>query len=115
MLNGLTSVCGPFKTSICTRASHISIEELHVLLLCKELNLENSQDSIPDYSTTTLISSKQSSGPGNGLVEVVVLKLIVDILEVAAGLEVVAIITEDAVFVLPGYLLHGPVVKSATE
>lgn len=48
-----------FKTSIRTR-SPLTVEELHVLLLCEELSIENSQQSVADYSTTALLASEDS-------------------------------------------------------
>lgn len=53
-LNGLPREYGPFKTSIHTHSSPISIEELHVLLLCEELNLQSSQQPVTNFSTTAL-------------------------------------------------------------
>ncbi|KAJ8624241.1 hypothetical protein MRB53_032771 [Persea americana] len=60
-LNGLPSDYGPFKTSIRTRSSPISLEELHVLLLCKELSLESSHAAIVDYATSAFLASKDNS------------------------------------------------------
>lgn len=60
-LNGLPSDYGPFKTSIRTRYSPISLEELHVLLLCEELSLDNSQAVVPDYSSAAFLSAKDNS------------------------------------------------------
>lgn len=57
-LNGLPSEFGPFKTSIRTRSSPISIEELHVLLLCEELSIESTQSASTDYAATAFVSSK---------------------------------------------------------
>lgn len=47
-LNGLPSEYGPFKTSIRTCSSRITIEELHVLLLCEELNRDTPHQSVSD-------------------------------------------------------------------
>lgn len=64
-LNGLPQEFGPFKTSICTRSSSISLEEFQALLLCEELNLEQSNDIASDFSTTALQSSKDNQGRGS--------------------------------------------------
>ena len=45
-LNGLPAEYNSFKTSIRTRSSAISIEELHVLLLVEELNMEVIDDRL---------------------------------------------------------------------
>ncbi|KAJ8624626.1 hypothetical protein MRB53_033156 [Persea americana] len=60
-LNGLPSDYGPFKTSIRTKSSPISLEELHVLLLCEELSLESSQAAVVDYATSAFFASKDNS------------------------------------------------------
>lgn len=63
-LNGLPAEYGPFKTSIRTHSSPISLEEIHVLLLCEELSeelsLESSQAVITNYSTAAFLSSKDA-------------------------------------------------------
>lgn len=56
-LNGFPSEFGPFKTSICTRSSLITIEELHVLLICEEMNMEGTSQSHSDFSFTALLTS----------------------------------------------------------
>lgn len=60
-LNGLPPDYAAFRTSIRTWSSPISIEELHVLLLCEELSLEGSHNT-----TTALTASKDSGKSGNG-------------------------------------------------
>lgn len=64
-LNGLPPEYGAFKTAIRTRSSPISIEELHVLLLREEMNLDGSQQGIPDFSTTAPLTSKDTVKLGN--------------------------------------------------
>lgn len=59
-LNGLPQEYVSFKTSIRTRSSPLTIEELHVLLLCEELSIENCQQLVTDYSTTALLASEDS-------------------------------------------------------
>ncbi|KAJ8636432.1 hypothetical protein MRB53_010699 [Persea americana] len=59
-LNGLPQEYAAFKTSIRTRSSPISLEELHVLLLCEELNIEESHQSVADFSSTALVASKEA-------------------------------------------------------
>lgn len=65
-LNGLPPDYAAFRTSIRTRSSPLSIEELHVLLLCEEMSLEASQTTSPDYTTTAFTASKESGKSGNG-------------------------------------------------
>lgn len=65
-LNGLPPDYAAFRTSIRTRASPLSIEELHVLLLCEEMSLESSQTTSSDYTTTAFTASKESGKSGNG-------------------------------------------------
>lgn len=64
-LNGLPSEYGFFKTSIRTHSSPISLEELHVLLLCEEMNIETTLQHVPDFSSTALLSSKGDSAKSN--------------------------------------------------
>lgn len=64
-LNGMPLEYGPFKTSIRTRYALIAIEELHVLLLCEELNLESAQHSVSDFSSTALLASKDGDKKGS--------------------------------------------------
>lgn len=64
-LNGLPPEYGAFKTAIRTHSSPISIEELHVLLLREEMNLDGSQQGIPDFSTTAPLTSKDTVKLGN--------------------------------------------------
>ncbi|KAJ8622779.1 hypothetical protein MRB53_031308 [Persea americana] len=61
-LNGLPSEYGPFKTSIRTQSSGISLEELHVLLLREEMSIETSQCSVLDHSATFISSTDIDSG-----------------------------------------------------
>ncbi|XXG44345.1 hypothetical protein AAC387_Pa01g4176 [Persea americana] len=63
---GLPSDYGPFKTSIRTRSSPISLEELHVLLLCEEQSLESSQSAVADCATSTFLASKVNSSARSG-------------------------------------------------
>lgn len=56
-LNGLPSKNGPFKTSIRTRSSPTSLEELHALLLCEEMSIATSQSSVLDHSTAFISST----------------------------------------------------------
>lgn len=65
-LNGLPSDYAAFRTSIRTRSSPFSIEELHVLLLCEELRLESSQSATSEYSTIAFAASKDPAKSGNG-------------------------------------------------
>ncbi|XXG76189.1 hypothetical protein AAC387_Pa08g0598 [Persea americana] len=65
ILNGLRLEYSPFKTSIRTRSTPITIEELHVLLLCEELNLESAQQLVSDFNSTVLIASKESDKKGS--------------------------------------------------
>lgn len=59
-LNGLPAEYGSFKTVIRTYANPITIEELHVLLICEEMNLESEHQSITgsDFSSTALVAFK---------------------------------------------------------
>lgn len=59
-LNGLPNDYAPFKTSIRTRSSPLTIEELHVLLSCDKLHLANAQQSVMDYTATALLTSKDN-------------------------------------------------------
>ncbi|KAJ8628862.1 hypothetical protein MRB53_022185 [Persea americana] len=43
----------------------LAIEELHVLLLCEELNLESTQQSVSDFSSTALLASKDGDKKGS--------------------------------------------------
>lgn len=115
-MNSLPQAYGPFKTSIRTRSSLIIIEELLVLLLCEELDLENFQDSVSDYSTSALLTAKESEsrcfgfdnsrGFGNNCGS----------LEVEVAIMVVVIISEDVeCFQLSHLLPLGLAVKYATE
>lgn len=60
-LNGLLAQYGPFKTAITTRSDPINIEELHVLMLCEEMNLDGEEHSVADFSSTAQLASKQDS------------------------------------------------------
>ncbi|KAJ8631468.1 hypothetical protein MRB53_024791 [Persea americana] len=48
------------QKEILTRSSPLTIKELHVLLLCEELSIENCQQLVTDYSTTALLASEDS-------------------------------------------------------
>ncbi|XXG59573.1 hypothetical protein AAC387_Pa04g1633 [Persea americana] len=63
-LNGLPVEYNSFKTSICTRSSAISIEELHVPLLVEEPNMDGTQSQTTDYTASAFVSSK-STGDGH--------------------------------------------------
>lgn len=58
ILNELPQDYAVFKTSVCTWSAPITIQELHAL--CEELHLDSAQQSVQDYSTATLMSSKEN-------------------------------------------------------
>lgn len=60
-LNGPPQDYAAFKTSIRTRSAPITIKELHALLLGEELHLDSAQQSVLDYSTAALMSSKENN------------------------------------------------------
>lgn len=67
VLNELPVEYGPFKTSIRTRSDPILVEDLHVQLLCEELNLEGDQHKnlAPDFSATALTASESLHSNNN--------------------------------------------------
>lgn len=76
-LSGRPNYYAAFKTSIRTRSSPLTMEELHVLLSCEELHLANAEQSVMDYTATALLTSKDNplnsssdnnKGQGRGLV-----------------------------------------------
>lgn len=99
-LNGLPPDYGSFKTSIWTRSCPISIEELHVLLLCEEMNLNSIQQTQSDSTSTAFLTSKgaQSQGYSGELVALaVLLKVVVE--------DVAGMLTSEAT---PCLLSHQP-------
>lgn len=68
-LNELPVEYGPFKTSIRTRSDPILVEDLHVQLLCEELNLEGDQHKnlAPDFSATALTASESLHNNNNNI------------------------------------------------
>lgn len=59
-LNGLPPKYGPFKISIQTRSSPISIGELHVLLPCEELNIESLSQPLSNHSSTAILTPRDT-------------------------------------------------------